>query len=341
MTMTAPFIDPMNSVLYALLEQRFGDVHIANEGVSAHVQRMSDPLRPGRFVERAATWGEYYCVNCPFCKDTRQRLWINHLYGASYERGRRTRTHLATCYNEDCLATPGRYEQLEDLIFGRGRPVITKIAIKAPSTQVVHKAVEPPGEICSVAGLPEFHPAARYVRSRNFDPAVLDAEFQIGVCTYVEEPRYKIMLNRLYIPITFHGDLVSWQGRAVGEATKLKYFNCPGTSKSRVLYNYDRASEQPYVVVVEGVPSVWRIGDPAVCIFGKTMSLWQQITLSTTWAGKPIVLLLDQDARVEMEQAASLLKARSADVRMVYLPDDRDPADYTRAEIQGLISNVL
>jgi hypothetical protein len=340
MTMTAPSVDPLNAVLYNLLEHKFGEVRIANEGASAHIQRLADPLRPGRFVERGQ-WGEYYCVNCPFCDDHRHRLWVNHLYGADYEHNRRTRTHLATCYNEDCIAKPGRREQLEDLIFGAGKPVIKKIAIRAPSAEVVHKAVAAPGEICSIVGLPDFHPAVQYVRSRKFDPAVLDADFRIGVCTYVTEPAYRLMFNRLYIPIYFNGELVSWQGRAVGAAAVPKYYNCPGTSKSRVLYNYDRAREQPYVVVVEGVPSVWRIGAAAVCTFGKTMSLWQQMTISTTWAGKPVVLMLDNDAETEMEQGISLLRHRGVDVRPVYLPDARDPADYAPDEIQGLISNVL
>ena len=341
MTMTAHAADPLNSMLYSLLEHKFGEVHIANEGVSAHIQRMSDPLRPGRVIERAHTWGEYYCVNCPFCKDTRQRLWINHLYGADYKNNRRTHTHLAVCYNENCIDQPGKREQLEDLVFGGGKRLIKRATIKAATAEFVHKAVAPPGEICSIAGLPEFHPAARYVATRNFNPALLDSEFQIGVCTFVEEPAYKVMLNRLYIPITFNSQLVSWQGRVVNEAVKPKYFNCPGTSKSRMLYNYDRAREEPYVVVVEGVPSVWRIGAPAVCLFGKTMSLWQQITLATTWVNKPIILMLDHDAQTEMEQATELLKARGADVRPVYLPDDRDPADYSREDIHDLISRVL
>lgn len=345
MTMTlyaTPDVDPLNPVLYALLERKFGEVKIANAGAPTNITVMPDPLRPGRHIERVSNSGEYYCVNCPFCDDDRHRLWINHRYGSDFERNRRKYTYLAVCYNEDCLKkADGRFEQLETMVFGGGKPVFKKIAIKAPAAQCVHRAVAAPGEICSIGGLPDFHPAVKYVCSRNFDPAQLDSEFQIGVCTYAAEPAYRFMLNRIYIPITFHGELVGWQGRAVGDASGPKYYNCPGTSKSRMLYNYDRASQAPYVVVVEGVPSVWRIGEAAVCTFGKTMSLWQQTTLSTTWAGKPVILMLDHDAQVEMEHAAKLLADRGADVRMVYLPDARDPADYPREEVQKLISSVL
>lgn len=344
MTMTAPsesHVDPLNSVLYALLARKFGGVVIANEGVSARVQKLVDPLRPGKFIERALVWGEYYCVDCPFCRDTRHRLWINHLYGSDYENGRRTHTHLATCYNEDCLSKPGRRVQLEQLVFGPGRPLIRRVQIKAPSCEFVQKPVEAPGTVCSIAGMPETHPAVQYVRSRKFDPAVLARHFDVGVCTLVDNLRYRIMVDRLYIPITINNQLVGWQGRATKETAAPKYFNCPGTSKSRMLYNFDNAAKQPYVVVVEGVPSVWRIGPAAVCLFGKTMSLYQQTTISTTWAGKPVVLLLDNDARAESEQAVNLLRSRDCDVRPIYLPDRRDPADYSAGEIQDMIAKEL
>lgn len=334
-------IDPLNVTLYALLERKFGEVKIANEGVNAHVQKMADPLRPGKFVDFPHTWGEYYCVSCPFCQDTRHRLWINHLYGSNYERNRRTHTHLATCYNEDCISKPGKREQLENLVFGMGRPLNKKTPIKAATAEFVVRPVEAPGEVCSIAGLFDAHPAVRYVKSRGFKPETLAKDYDVGVCTHVENSRYKIMKDRLYIPITFNHALVGWQGRIVSEGSDLKYYNCPGTSKSRMLYNYDNARTQPFVVVVEGVPSVWRIGKHAVALFGKTMSLYQQTTISTTWSGKPVVLMLDHDAKAEMEQATALLKSRGADVRPLYLPDERDPADYSQYDIAALIQTVL
>ena len=347
MTMTAPMeprVDPLNSVLFALLEHKFGEVRIANEGVPAYIQRLADPLRPGRIIERGGPWGEYYRVNCPFCvksPDTRQRLWVNHMYGSDYEKNRRKYTHLAVCYNENCIEREGMRERLEKLIFGNGRPVFRKVVIKAATADFVQQVVAPPGEICSIAGLYDAHPAVTYVRSRGFDEQALAQQFDIGVCTNVPETGHKIMRNRIYIPITFNQQLVSWQGRVVTGTSDMKYYNCPGTRKSCMLYNYDNARSEPYVVVVEGVPSVWRVGRPAVALFGKTMSLWQQTTISTTWAGKPIILMLDHDARECVDQAAGLLRARGADVRPIYLPDERDPADYTAGEVADMIAGVL
>lgn len=342
MTMTASSdsaVDPLNPTLYSLLQHKFGEIKIANEGCSAHVQSYPDPFHPGRFITQADTWGEYYCVNCPFCKDTRHRLWINYLYGSEYDKNRRSYTHLANCYNEGCINKPGRREQLEDLIFGYGKPLMARMPIKTASLDYAHKTMEAPGEVISVDQLHDGHPAREYLVSRGFDPAELSRDFQIGLVTKAANDRLRITQNRLYIPITFSGRLVGWQARAVGDtSTGPKYFNGPGTSKSKMLYNYDRAASQPYVVVVEGVPSVWRLGAVAVALFGKTMSLWQQTTISTTWAGKPVFVMLDADARHEMDETIKALSKRAVRVIPVYLPDKRDPADYPRDEIISLIS---
>lgn len=338
-TYSEAVVDPLNPTLYSLLEHKFGEVKIANEGESAHIRAFPDPFHPGRKIVQADSWGEYYRINCPFCNDVGHKLWVNHLFGADYENGRRTNLHAAICYKNDCLNAPGRRQQFENMVFGPGRPINKRMPIKAVTTEFVLKDVEPPGEILPVDMLYDGHPALEYLQRRNFDAAELARDFEIGVCTKTANERVRIAQHRLYIPIRFNGKLVGWQARAIGDTNPgMKYYNCPGTSKSRMLYNYDRASQQPYVIVVEGVPSVWRLGAPAVCLFGKTMSVWQRTTITTTWAGKPVFLMLDSDAHKEMEQTIKNLQNSQAQVIPVYLPDKRDPADYTRDEIFSLIS---
>lgn len=334
----APSSNPLNPVLYGLLEHKFGEIKIANEGVPAQVERVDDPLRPGRSMFRGNNWGEYYCVCCPFCKDSRNRLWVNHQYGADFRNGRRTNTHLAVCYNENCLDKIGRLEQLEDMVFGAGRRFVIKTPIRSVPVEVVHTTIEPPGEILPIDSLPEYHPAVEYLVSRGFsDMRELAQMFQIGVCVNPRLDKHRIMRGRIYIPVFFNEQLIGWQGRVVGNpSTTVKYYN--GLRKSQALYNYDNAAKQPVVVVVEGVPSVWRLGVAGVCIFGKTLSAWQCNTIATTWANKPIFVVLDYDAQSELEQVVTQLCARNLNVVPVILPDARDPADYSRAELFDLLS---
>ena len=333
----APTVNPMNPLLYSLLEHKFGAVLIANAGASAQVQRFNDPLRPGKFIKRAQSWGEYYRVCCPFCKEDRHRLWVNHTYGANFVDGRRLDTHLAVCYNDGCLRQAGRLEQLADLIFGAGRPLQTSSAIRAPSADYVIKDIEPPGEVIRIDNLPADHPAVEYLVSRNFDIKELAERFDIGVCITPASASYGLMRGRIYIPAYAQDKLLAWQGRAVGNrAVPVKYYT--QGRKSQMLYNYAAASRQPVVILVEGAPSVWRLWPAAVCCFGKSLSLWQETILATTWADKPVFIVLDSDAQEELEKTTQKLCARDMNVVPVILPDARDPADYTRLELFDLLA---
>lgn len=331
-------VNPLNPILYRLLVRKFGTVKISSEGCQAHCQRIPDPLHPGRTILHSSFWGEYYCVRCPFCNDQRYRLWINHLYGSEVFNGRRQLTYLAVCYNDHCMTTPGRAEQLEELIFGLGAHLRPHSLPIRPATEALEaKPVAPPGEILSLTELPADHPAIEYLRSRGFDPAVLADRFSVGFCAETVPPASPACKNRLYIPVTQQGALVGWQCRGITDAAKPKYLNASNMKKSTLLYNYDQAKHQPFVIVVEGVPSVWRLGAAAVCLFGKSMSLAQHNLIIKTWANKPIFLLLDQDAKFEMEQAAALLQKSAAKVIQVILPDTRDPADYSFNDISNLL----
>lgn len=330
---------PLNAALYAALEHKFGSVRVANEGAPAHIQRFPDPLNPGKFVTRAQSWGEYYCVCCPFCNDTGHKLWINHRYGATYDErtGRRSDTYLACCYKNDCVKQPGRATQLEQLIFGPGKPLIKKAVIRATSINAEALELKVPGVVAPLSELPDTHPALAYLKSRGFDPAYLEDRFDLGVCT-TPSTRYYMMQDRIYIPSYFNRKLVAWQGRLAREASKreIKYFT--QGKKSLALYNYDTACQQACAVLVEGAPSVWRLGELGVGLFGKTLSYWQENTIATTWAGKPVFVVLDYDAGPELEAAVAKLCQHNLQVVPVLLPDARDPAEYSRVDLHRLLS---
>lgn len=332
-----PSIDALNPTLYAFLQHKFKDVRIANQGASAVVQRIQDPLNPGRTLTQASQWGEYYCVCCPFCNDVGNKLWINYLYGADYnpKTGRRTDTHLAICYKNNCISCPERREQLEDLIFGPGRHLLSKLPIQAGDTNINPQQISVPGKIVNLLELPDTAPAVEYLTGRNFDIEVLTNVFGVGVC--VEPlPQYRPMRGRIYIPSYFNQQLVAWQGRLpTTQKVDMKYYTA-GT-KSRALYNYDLACRQECVVIVEGAPSVWRLGAIGVSLFGKTLSFWQENTIATTWTGKPVFVVLDSGEDEAIEKATMQLCRHNLQVVPVLMPDDRDPADYSKQDLRELL----
>jgi len=236
------------------------------------------------------------------------------------------------------MRVPGRCEQLEQLIFGHGKNLKPRPCALAPSLEpFIPQPIRPPGTVIPLSELPDDHPARIYIRERNFDAQQLTDIFNIGLCINVDEPKYAATRGRLYIPITYRHELVGWQARTINSYSQPKYLNASGMRKSTLLYNYDQAQSQPYVIVVEGVPSVWRLGKAAVALFGKTMSLAQQDLIARTWPNKPVILMLDHDAKDEMARATELLGKKSMQVVPVVLPDSRDPADYSEEDISHLL----
>src|SRR4249920_1968854 len=94
---------PLNPRLYRLLQDNFGTVKIASPGEAMIAQSVREPVsdRPMLAITHS---GEYYRLCCPYCNDTRYRLYVNHMYGQKDRFGRRMK-FLAVCYNETaCMA---------------------------------------------------------------------------------------------------------------------------------------------------------------------------------------------------------------------------------------------
>lgn len=344
MTDEAGTLQPLNAELYRRLRARFQSLVIANEGDRAVGSPIRDPIDPRRVRMQMSTWGEYYRVCCPYCQDTRHRLWINHMYGQADEVAGFPKTWLAVCYNEGCIDGPGRRQALEELVFGfrnrRDRHRTINIAIPDTGEQVL-TPVTPPGEILRLTELPANHPAIQYLCGRGYDPAHLSEYYGIGFCLTVNSPDYYPMRGRIYIPVWMENALVGWQGRFVGDTnwqTTAKYFGRKGMAKRSMLYNYDTAKAWPFVVVVESAASVWKVGGPCVGLLGKTLSGAQRTLLQRTWPGKLIVLILDPDARDEMEGILNEMRLSAVNpIVPLYLPADHDPGNYTHEANVGMI----
>ena len=331
---------PLNQTLYDALCRRFGSVAIANEG-EAMVTRTIE-YEPGEYRLKPISSGEYLRVNCPNCRDTRKRLWINHRFGTEDPYTGRRMLYLARCYNEDCLSKPGAALKLYDMIFGfinanqRRRMVIKPGRVdEAPAGPK-----PPPGDLVFISQLPPDHPAVRYlVHERRFSPEELD-HYGVALCTRAD-PRYQLAQGRMAVPFFKHGELMGWQARFIGtppDRTVPKYYSCPGMKVSQLLYNLDNARDKPFVVIVEGITDVWRVGDHAVGLLGKTMSRYQRKFLSSHWASKPIVVLLDADAQEQVRGIVNdLARMGNNPIIPVTLPNGHDPADLDRETLWHMI----
>jgi hypothetical protein len=330
----------LNPGLYWRLERCFGGVRVENPGDPGWGGGGIDPvtLRP----RSHGRGGEEYIVVCPFCADRRGHLYINYRYGLRDPETGSDNTGLAHCFRRDCLSDPEHRRELADRIFSlvahdfgsvRGLPPASAREARVRCSTII----EPPADLIALTELPADHRAAEYLTGRGFDLAELGRLWGVAYC--VEPCAYHAMLCRLYIPIRMGGLLVGWQGRYAGDRDwgacgVPKYYNAPGLRKGQLLYNYDRAMAQPFVVVVEGVTDVWRLGPPAVALFGKSASPEQARLLAAGWHGKPVVILLDPDAADEAEKVRRQVTALHPEqVFVVTLPEGLDPGSCPRDEL--------
>jgi hypothetical protein len=336
---------PLCPGLYNLLRERYGDVQLAMPGEAFQANAYRDSVT-NRVKYAINSPGEYYRINCPFCRDQRKRLWINHMYGQFDADGRRI-THLAHCYNDNCLSKYENRKALEDRLFGlvnrdmRGQ--MTAFTVLPGSIEPTElRQAQPPGVLVPVNDLPLQHKAQQYLQQRRYTPTLCQ-KYRISYCVTAAQ-QYFAAADRLVFPIFFDNQLVGWQCRYIGDinwaqAGIPKYYTMPGFHKRLCLYNYDTAKHKPFVVIVEGLTDVHAVGDNSVALLGKTMSHRQQLLLLQLPPQTPFVVLLDADAQTESDAIADVLAtaAGSHPVVQVQLPGDLDPADYDRPTLWNII----
>jgi hypothetical protein len=310
---------------------KFGEIVIAheNESMVSHVEWSADEER---FKLRIDQPGEYYRVNCPFCTDTRRRLWINHMWGFYNERCRSRNLWLAACYNESCLQRPGYAYKLYEMIFSdvtnRRQAVEADVVEVGEKPAGLCQEARPPGVVYPLHELPFDHPANLYLRKRGYDTDMLGRTLQVGWCSEASCRELFLAANRVIIPIWLYGTYVGWQAREIEEreSTAPKYFTMPGMKKRGCLYNYDIARNFDFVVVTEGVTKVWSVGPESVAILGKKLSSWQAQAICGTW--KKAVIYLDGSAAEEALEAKDALRS-VPEVALVQLPSGKEPGDFS------------
>ncbi len=177
--------------------------------------------------------------------------------------------------------------------------------------------------------------------SEDSTPQELAEEFELYYCAHDANP---FVSERIIIPVRMGGKLVGWQARKAGApvADEPKYYTAPGTPKSRVLYDYDRAKEAEFGVVVEGVTDVWRVGPPAVAVMGARPSATQLALLVNAWRGKLLVNALDADQdQVALRRVEAALRSNGVHAMRLPLEEGRDPGDYTTGEIHEMLRRLF
>lgn len=350
----------LNPGLFSSLKRAFRSVKIAKDGQPAQFT-VEDGLTGGSFAKiKRGLGGEEYRVCCPFCSDTRHRLWINHRYGTTDELSGAEFGHgLVKCFNDGCdlnlqsadaAARKERQTELKVML----SPFLRR-SLMADRVQIVVEPPKPrkavlPETVVPLDTLPPYHPANHYLLDRGYsDPARLARTWGLMYCPSDPHP---LVTNRIIIPVYYDGMLAGWQARYIGEPPTnniAKYFTMPGMQKTAVLYNYNEAARFDFGLVVEGVTDVYSIGSQGMASLGASLSHHQIQLLKARWQHTGVAYVADGDVtdderkKARYEQMMELLRTPGLfewGVLEVRLPQGYDPGKMAASHLWQYIAEV-
>lgn len=293
----------LNIALYRRLCSIFGSVTLVHTGEKM-IAKTIEQIGSGRVKLLFKQRGESYRVCCPFCSDTRSRLYISYQYGQRDSSGR-FMFFLAYCFNEDCLSDFENQFTLRDMLSRVGCP-LTEVKVREGKVRDRNRTFTMPGTCIRLSSLRKGHEARAYLSSRFLSADRLSRIWGVSFCSRYSDPNRRFVENRIVIPIVFDGKLAGWQSRYPGDLDwhgkhkkLLKYFTCPGMYRDLVICNWDMAKHYRTVVITEGWFDVFSTGPQAVCTLGVGMSLPQtrRIIGHVKKTGAVIVLMYDADVR--------------------------------------------
>ena len=181
----------------------------------------------------------------------------------------------------------------------------------------------------------DFH--REYLESRGFNPLEIENTYGIRSC----KPGTR-WCQRLAIPYTVRGNLLTFSTRDVSGKAKIPYKHCPATKSISVpkemLFNVDTVKDT--CIVVEGVFDVFRIGPGSVAVSGTQYTRKQILLLSKF---KRIFLLFDPEntAQKIARRFANDLSFSSSSLEIILLKYDKDPGEMPPDDVKVLRKEVF
>lgn len=200
----------------------------------------------------------------------------------------------------------------------------------------IKEVVKKQGVLKLPKGLEPLLPAhRRYLKGRGFDPDVLSEVWDLQCIGLASKLSW-----RVFIPIKFQGEMVSWTTRSISPTAELRYVSASEDQESiphkSLLYGEDKAKHA--ICVVEGPMDVWRIGPGAVATCGTAISRAQILRM----AKYPVIgIALDNDteeggtAQRRARKLADELSAFGGDVQLIKL-DSKDAGCASDEEINEI-----
>lgn len=171
----------------------------------------------------------------------------------------------------------------------------------------------------------------RYLRSREFNSKEIEQRWQVQGIQIASRLSW-----RLFIPIHYRGEVVSWTTRSINDKAELRYISASEEEEAlphkTLLYGEDFASTA--VIVNEGPTDVWRVGPGAVGTCGTGFSRAQVNRLSKY----PIRAVWFDNQTAAQQRAQELVDQLSVFPGETFniISDSEDPGSASKKEVKQI-----
>lgn len=166
-----------------------------------------------------------------------------------------------------------------------------------------------------------------YLLKRKFNPEEIKEKWKI-----LGTSHFSVLDNidfkwRIVIPIFWNDEIVTYQTRTIIENYEPRYINCPHKyekiSIKNIIYKHQLYNEEK-AIAVEGVFSVWRLGEAAFATFGAKFTNEQIRIISKLF--KRVLICFDNDeaGRIAAKKLQSELELRNVKTEIYFAKTDVD-----------------
>jgi hypothetical protein len=195
------------------------------------------------------------------------------------------------------------------------------------------------GKLELPAGLGPLWPAhAKYLKDRGFVTADLVRLWKVqGLAADAGKLAW-----RVFIPIHYKGELVSWTTRSISDAHKVRYRSAEARQEKidhkTLLYGQDYVRHA--VIVCEGPLDVWKVGPGAVCTFGVGYKREQMVKL-IDYPVRVVCFDSEPDGQRKARKLCSELEVYPGRTYNVVLESAKDPGGASPEELDQLRRRFL
>ena len=181
-----------------------------------------------------------------------------------------------------------------------------------------------------------------YLKNRNFNPNKIEKLWGVkGTSPTSRLEGYKYRF-RLFIPIYWNGELVSFDTRDITNKQEDKYKACPkefeAVEHKQILYG-NQEEWGSTGICVEGKTDVWRFGTSAFGTDGIKFTFAQVRIIANTF--KKVAVVYDDDPQAIRQAKKLVAELKFRNVEAYRIPIKGDPAEMSKAQAKNFVNKIL